>query len=282
MDEELLHGGIANINAVKREGRHVTRPSNRYSPQIHRFLRAIDEAGFNGASVPVGIDPDGRERLHFIKGDVPIPPYPEWAQSDRALASMVELIKRLHIVSSAFDPAGSDWSDELADPAGGEIVCHNDVCLENVVFQDGEAIALLDFDYAAPGRPLFDLTTFARMCVLVDDPESASRLGWEGGDPVARLRLVADTYGLVEEERTELLELLDQTVARGSEFVRRRVEPGDPGFVTMWNEMGGAERFDRRRRWWASSRADFTNGLIQPRPIVVERPRGRRRASGAM
>jgi hypothetical protein len=31
MDEELLHGGIANMNAVKREGRHVTRPSNPYS-----------------------------------------------------------------------------------------------------------------------------------------------------------------------------------------------------------------------------------------------------------
>ena len=30
---------------------------------------------------------------------------------------------------------------------GGPIVCHNDVCLENVVFRDGEAVGLLDFDF---------------------------------------------------------------------------------------------------------------------------------------
>jgi hypothetical protein len=162
---------------------------------------------------------------------------------------------------------GIEWSAELADPAGGEVVCHNDVCLENVVFRNGEAIALLDFDYAAPGRPLFDLTTFARMCVPVDDPESAARLGWEDGDRVARLRLVADTYGLADDERAELLDLLDRTIARGGEFVRRRAEAGQPGFVTMWNEMGGAERFDRLRRWWAGNRAAFADALLQTPPV---------------
>jgi Ser/Thr protein kinase RdoA (MazF antagonist) len=45
------------------------------------------------------------------------------------------------------------WSDELADPSGGPIVCHNDVCMENVVFRNGAAIGPLDFDFAAPGRP---------------------------------------------------------------------------------------------------------------------------------
>jgi thiamine kinase-like enzyme len=59
------------------------------------------------------------------------------------------------------------------------MICHNDVCLENVVFRDGEAVALLDFDFAAPGRPLFDLAAFARMCVPIDDDLSASRRGFE-------------------------------------------------------------------------------------------------------
>ena len=30
------------------------------------------------------------------------------------------------------------------------MVCHNDVCLENVVFRGGAAVALLDFEFAAP------------------------------------------------------------------------------------------------------------------------------------
>ena len=76
----------------------------------------------------------------------------------------------------------------MADPVGGEVMCHNDVCLENVVFDNGEAVALLDFDFAAPGRREFDVAAFARMCVPIDDDINAARLGWESNDRPARLR----------------------------------------------------------------------------------------------
>lgn len=49
--------------------------------------------------------------------------------------------------------------------------------------------------------------------------------------------------------------------AAGFEGARRRVEAGDPNFIEMWNEMGGAERFDRRRRWWAAQRQNFVTAL---------------------
>jgi aminoglycoside phosphotransferase (APT) family kinase protein len=144
----------------------------------------------------------------------------------------------------------------MADIVGGEVFCHNDVCLENVVFRDGVAVALLDFDFAAPGRREFDLASFARMCVPIDDDESAARLGWSSSDRPARLRLVCDEYDLDEPARTQLLACLDQSIARGGEFVRRRVEAGEAPFIEMWESMGGQERFDRRRRWWAEVRAD--------------------------
>jgi aminoglycoside phosphotransferase (APT) family kinase protein len=41
-------------------------------------------------------------------------------------------------------------------------VSHDDLCLENVVFQDGQAVGLIDFDSAAPGQPLHDIEQFAR------------------------------------------------------------------------------------------------------------------------
>jgi aminoglycoside phosphotransferase (APT) family kinase protein len=50
-------------------------------------------------------------------------------------------------------------------------------CLENVVFRDGVAVALIDFDYAAPGRPVHDLAQFAKMCVPLEDDVNAARLG---------------------------------------------------------------------------------------------------------
>lgn len=261
MDEQRLVGGVANAGRVVRVGGHVLRPSNPHSPSIHAFLSAVRDAGFEGASLPIGIDGDGRERLEFIDGDVPVPLYPEWSQSDTALASIATLLRELHDASRGFDPRGMTWSSEMADPAGGSIVCHNDVCLENVVFRGGVAVGLLDFDFAAPGRPVYDVAQFARMCVPIDDEINAARLGWQPADRPARLRLVADTYGLDAEGRGQLIAIVADSIARGGEFVRRRVEAGDQNFIKMWNELGGMERFDRRRRWWAESHDGFVSAL---------------------
>jgi aminoglycoside phosphotransferase (APT) family kinase protein len=260
--EVELEGGIANAGGVTRVGDHVLRPPNAHTPTIQRFLRHLADHGFTGAPLPVGVDPDGRERLGFIDGDVPLPPFPRWAQRDDALASVARLMRSFHRASATFPASAADtWSDEMADPTGGPVVCHNDVCLENVVFRDGEAVALLDFDFAAPGRPAYDLATFARMCVPIDDEESRLRLGWHDSDHPARLRLVADEYGLDGDERDAMAGALDESIARGGEFVRRRVEAGDPNFIAMWEAMGGQARFDRRRAWWKASRAQFVAAM---------------------
>src|SRR4051812_9733737 len=261
MHEHQLVGGVANAGRVVRVGEHVLRPSTAYTESIHAFLRALREAGFNGAPMPIGVDDDGRERLMFIEGAVPVPPYPAWAQQDVALASTAALLAELHNRSRSFSAAEYVWSAELADPAGGTTMCHNDICLENVVFQDGVAVGLLDFEFCAPGRPVYDVAQLARMCVPVDDDTSASRLGWHDADRPARLRLVADAYGLDRLQRTELLDLLDTSAEQGGAFVRRRVDAGDENFIAMWNAMGGAERFDRRRRWWAEQRPEFELAL---------------------
>jgi hypothetical protein len=260
--EVPLAGGIANGGRVVRIGDHVVRPSSSHTPSIHRVLRHLRAAGFDRASWPVGVDPDGRERLEFIGGDVALPPYPHWAQSDAALASITGLMKGMHAAATGFDLTGTTWCDELADPAGGPIVCHNDVCLENVVFDDGVAVGLIDFDFAAPGRPVHDLAALARMCVPIDDDVNAARLGWQPADRPARLRLVADAYGLDMAGRVLLLELLSASIATVGGFVRRRVEAGDQNFVAMWNDFGGAERYERRAAWWLDRQHDFRAALV--------------------
>jgi len=261
VEEELLPGGVANAGAVVRLGPHVLRPSNPHTPSIHRFLTQLAAVGFDGAPVPVGVDDDGRERLGYIPGDVALPPYPSWVQSDDALASVATLLRRFHDASGLVEIAGSDWSPEMADPFGGLVVCHNDVCLENVVFRDGQAVALLDFDFAAPGRPVFDLAAFARMCVPVDDPLSASRLGWAPADAPRRVAVIADAYGLDGRGRRELVALIGDSIEAGGRFLQRRIAAGDQNFVRMWAEIGGMERFDRRRRWWAERRDAFAAAL---------------------
>lgn len=259
---EVLQGGVANAGAVVRVGDEVHRPANRYSPTTHALLRHVRSGGFAGASHPLRVDGD-REVLVFVPGDVPIPPYPAWAQTDVALASTARLIRGLHDASVGFADLGGQWSDELNDPEPGDdpVVCHNDVCPENVVFRDGEAVALLDFDFAAPGRRAYDLACFARMCVPVDGDLDAVKLGWMPADRPRRTRLVADAYGCDAGQRVEMLECLDETIERGGEFVKRHVDAGEPGFVEMWEQMGGMARFDRRRAWWAGARPAFAEAL---------------------
>jgi Phosphotransferase enzyme family len=259
--DEILSGGVANAGSVVRKGDFVLRPSNPNSEAVHAFLLGLRSAGFEGVPLPIEILDVRRERLLFIEGDVAVPPFPAWVQTDHALSSITALFRSFHEASSRQPVIPAKWSDELADPRGGTMICHNDVCLENVVFRDGVAVALLDFDFAAPGRPLFDLAAFARMCVPIDDDLSASRLGFEDLDRPARLRLVADTYELDPEDRHTLVELLDLPMESGGSFVQRRAEAGDPNFIRMLDEMGGMERYERRRRWWQASREAFVRAL---------------------
>jgi hypothetical protein len=260
--EQQLDGGIANAGLVVRVGRHVLRPSSPHSGSIHAFLRAVRHAGFEGASLPVGIDEDGRERLVFIDGEVPVAPYPDWSQSDTALASIARLLRGLHDAARGFDPHGLTWDDALADPAGGTLVCHNDVCPENVVFRDGIAVALLDFEFAAPGRPVYDVAQLARLCVPIEDDFDQARLGWRPADRPARLRLVADAYGLDRDGRAELLTAMNDAIVRIEAAVRRTVDAGDPNSVEMWNRTGGSERYARRRRWWMDHHDQFAAALL--------------------
>jgi len=259
--EQQLDGGIANAGKVVRVGRHVLRPASPHAGSVHAFLRAVRSAGFDGAPCPVGVE-GGRERLEFIDGEVPVPPYPDWSQSDAALASIARLLRDLHDAARSFDPCSCSWNDALADPGGGTIVCHNDVELSNVVFRDGAAVALIDFEFAAPGRPVYDLAQLARLCVPIDDDFDRARLGWRPADRSARLRLIADSYGLDRSGRTELLAAMDDAIDRVEESARRSIESGAPNAIAVAERAGGMQKYARRRRWWTDHRDDLATALL--------------------
>ena len=139
-----------------RSGETVTRPAPPNAETIHRLLGHLADHGFE-APQPLGAISNGRETLTFIHGDVPVPPYPPWSLSVETLESVGALLRRYHDAVRSFSANGLNWSTEVTDPEGAELVCHNDVCLENVLFRDGRAVAFLDFDFAAPGRAIWDV-----------------------------------------------------------------------------------------------------------------------------
>jgi hypothetical protein len=72
---------------------------------------------------------------------------------------------------------------------------------------------------------------------------------------------VADAYGLDQDGRAELLSTMDVAFARIEAAVRRGVDAGDPNAKALWDRTGGAERFDRRRRWWNEHHDQFAAAL---------------------
>ena len=253
-----MAGGVANPGSVVRLGDTVRRPAPRNATSVHGFLEHLVEQGFE-APRPLGRDSLGREVLSFIPGDVPIPPYPRWALTDEALASIGLLLRRYHDAASSFVSDEQDWSGELRDPRGGGVICHNDVCLENVVFRDGQAVALLDFDFAGPGRPIWDLAMTAGMCVPIRPPQDP--LPGQGHfDPSQRLAVLARAYGAEPHECAEIVDAIIEAKTVGAAFVKRHVEAGEEGFVAMVaaQEPGA---YDARLAWLRANREHFIRSL---------------------
>ena len=135
MTEEVwLSGGVANAGAVSRVGDVVYRPATEFTPLVQEASPRPSRGRFSGVPAPLEPADDGRERLSFIPGEVASAPYPEWVQSDDVLRSLAVLMREFHETAAGASTRGL-WNRDMADPdAAVEIVCHNDVCLENVVF----------------------------------------------------------------------------------------------------------------------------------------------------
>ena len=264
--DELLSGGMANAGAVFRRGDLVVRPARAHAPAIHRFLAALPEHGFDGAPTPVALA-DGREQLTFVPGDVALTPYPAWSMTEEALASVGALLRRFHDASSAVpvEPA-VPWALDLADPCGGgsTILCHNDACVENVVFRDGVACGLIDFDMAAPGRPLWDVAMAARYWIPMLDPATAAYTpSYIGLDPVRRLRILADGYRMSAEDRARFPGIVEEATAVDRAELAARIAAGDAPFVKALHDHGGWATWDRMQAWLADQRTTFLAALVR-------------------
>ena len=244
--EEPLAGGIANLGKVVRVGDTVRRPAGAHTEAIFALLQHLRDVGFEHAPRPLGLDEAGREVLTFIDGVVPIPPFPAWSMSDETLTSVVRLQRRFHEATAGFDGSAHRWNDELADPRGGGAIGHNDICPENVVFRDGEAVAFIDWDFAAPGRPAWDVASVMTMWGPLHDP-SDPQAGMEGLDPFARARVIADAYGMDGEQRAQIPSILIERLAIS--LVEKRAAAGETAFIEMLARQGGTGRAQRRREW---------------------------------
>ncbi|MFD7900819.1 phosphotransferase [Kitasatospora sp. NPDC059722] len=112
---ELAGGGV---NRVFRAGATVRRPSGPWTATVHALLDHVHRRGFAGAPRAHGLDPQGREVLDFIPGDVGHRPL-----TDDALVAVGALLREFHDATADFTPPpDATWFLPAREPA--EVVCH--------------------------------------------------------------------------------------------------------------------------------------------------------------
>lgn len=251
------------MGAVVRVEDTVRRPGGPAAPQVRLFLNHLRERGFTGAPRFRGLDDQGREVLDYVEGAVALAPFPDWVADDDLLVSIAVLQRELHRAAEGFRlPEGVRWPSRRLPPgAQGELVCHADLCMENVVFREGRAAAFIDFDLATPANPLFDIAVAARHWIPLRDPVDIADAR-ASTDLVGRFRVFADAHHLDADQRVQVIGMLPVFLDNALHRTRRRAESGHPGFAKMWAD--GYEEMNRRSRAWLVDHARDLSGMRHP------------------
>jgi Ser/Thr protein kinase RdoA (MazF antagonist) len=242
--EHALAGGTMNAGGVVRVGDTVRRPVGAHSPAVHALLEHLERVGFEGAPRFLGMDERGREVLTFIEGEVPGAPFEPWTLSEETRASVARLLARYHEAVAGFrSPPDARWDSHVPDELAGDVICHADVARENVVCRERCAVALIDFDRAAPADPVFDLASALLQWIPLhgDDGDDVLRAA-------GRIRSFCDAYGLEPERRLRVLRAISAIEQRGYAWLRQVVAEGHLAYVALWN-AGAPARIEQRLGW---------------------------------
>jgi hypothetical protein len=247
-----LLGGTANRGRVVRVGDTVLRPLAPCWPATHALLDHLRAAGFDGAPRLLAAD-SATETLTYVEGRAAVLPLPAATLTDAALVSVADLLRRYHLAAASFDPTGYRWPRPVPARFRTGLVSHNDVYPANLVFRDGRAIALIDFDLAGPGGAAWDFAAAARSLVPLQDEADVTDA--RRGRALERFRIFLEASALPRAERRRVAEAIvanhDWTYA----IVAEAATAGHPGFADHWRTVAGPAA--RARRWCLRHQRDL-------------------------
>ncbi|MFE6687457.1 phosphotransferase [Streptomyces sp. NPDC057743] len=244
MSESPLSGGA--VNRVVRVGCTVRRPASASTGFIGELLRVFEAGGWGGAPRYLGIDEEGREVLGYLEGHVAWErQQPPAVYSDENLVRVAELVREFHDLTAGTELAGSH-----------EVVCHNDLSPKNTVYRPVRGalrpVAFIDWDLAAPGARIHDVAhacwQFLGLGPGVDDISEAAR----------RMRLIADSYGLVE--RRDLVSVILWWQDRCWRGIESAAESGNPAMVRL-RAAGAVGEVQAAYQWVCAHRAELDCAL---------------------
>jgi hypothetical protein len=268
--EIRLAGGDV-TEGVVRIGDTVRRPVGPHSPLVHALLVHLETAGFEGAPRFLGIDSSGREVLSYIDGEVAGRPRPPWIADEGRLASVGRLVRAYDDAVASFTPPPAALAGTaLAEPPGippapaypPELIGHLDITPENVVFRQGRAHALIDFDIARPATRADEMFNAMLWWVPLADPRDADPL-LQHVDVPRRARILADAYGLSRPDRERVMDVALLRTRRSWYLMKQRAETYGGGWQRMWDE-GVGDVIKRREAWLDQHAPALTGALSAP------------------
>lgn len=255
LEVPLLGGDVT--EGLVRVGPSVRRPRGARAELIEQLLTYLEQVGFGGAPRFLGIDSRGRQSLSFVEGEVAERPWPNWVADDDRIISVARLVRAYDDAAEGFGVPASWRTSAQPEPPGTPVsiagpatfIGHLDITPENVVFVDGVAHCLIDFDLARPTDRVSEVCNMLLWWAPLmppDDREAAVR----EVDAIARATLLVDAYGLDAEGRGNVVATARNSADRAWFLMKHRAETMGGGWARMWND-GVGDRIIRRQHWLA-------------------------------
>ncbi len=224
-----------------------------YSGALHALLTHLESVGFHGAPRSFGWDDQGRHLVEFVPGTrLDDPRAPAEALDPQRLGRFV---REMHDALEHFvPPTDAQWFEGIPSP-GGDLVVHQDLAPSNIVLREDGTLAAIDWDAAAPGTRLWDLAHVAHAFAPLYSADSDLR------GSTARLRGIADGYGLSEADRERLVPLLAQRSARMYDYLEAMARTGAPPWNELW-ARGVGDVWRRDAAWIRAHESDWRWALL--------------------
>jgi hypothetical protein len=232
----------------------VTRPAGPQSRTVHSFLRHLRDKGLDCVPEPLSLNEE-TEVLRYIDGESGGDGWKN-QHDEQGLRSAAQLLRRIHDASADWVPPQDAVFNTPPSAAGGDVFVHGDPGPWNFVWRDGQAIALIDWDFLRPAARIDDVAYALLWFAPMRDDESS--LEWhhfpEVPDRRARIDAFLEAYGMPGD--VDVAEAVIRRRQATIEHVRFLADQGVEPQRT-WVAQGGLEDEAAEIRWIEENRPLF-------------------------
>jgi thiamine kinase-like enzyme len=259
MSEENLTTN--STHPVIRIGDSVHRPVAWWSPAVHDLLKHLEKVGFGYAPRFLGLDNKGREVLSYIEGETGSKGNwrPIWQKitNEEGLHKFAKLLRAYHDAVADYKPsAGSEWASGAKELQPGEIICHGDFGVWNIIWQGNNPVGIVDWDMAHPAKPEHDILYALEYAAPFRDDDNI--LKWHHftsiPDRKDRIAIFLDAYGTgpISNIADKVAGVQRKVNTRMKYLAQRELQP-----QADWVANGALEATEARAKWTEQNKQLF-------------------------